>query len=136
MKAHRITLDDDDADALFLLRRMLEKLYPDSSIAMFSNPEDAPDILITNHGMGKMTGTEMIRTLRAQKVEILIEMVSGNPEVRKEAEKAGANAFIEKTLDMKAIAACIRALLRAFMGSLPQLNLSYAQAVSIQPYAK
>ena len=120
MSEHRFTLADDDADALFLLHRMIEQVYPNSSISMFSNAEDAlahirdtgTDILITNHGMGKMTGTDLIRTLRAQKVEIPIVMVSGNPEVRKEAEEAGANAFVEKTLDMQAIRNCIRELLR------------------------
>ena len=36
-----------------------------------------------------MTGSDLIRILRAQKVEIPIVMISGNPEVRKEAEEAG-----------------------------------------------
>ena len=119
MKAHRITLADDDADALFLLHRMIEQLYPNTSISMFSNAEDAlahirdtgTDLLITNHGMGKMTGTDLIRILRAQKVEIPIIMVSGNPEVRKEAEEAGANAFVEKSLDMSSIRNKIQQLL-------------------------
>jgi FixJ family two-component response regulator len=119
MSQHRFTIADDDPDALFLLHRMIEKMYPSSSVATFSNAEDAlahirdtgTDILITNHGMGKMSGTELIRTLRAQKVDIPIVMVSGNPEVRKEAEEAGANAFVEKTLDTKSIRDCIRGLL-------------------------
>jgi DNA-binding NtrC family response regulator len=119
MSQHRFTIADDDSDALFLMSRMVERLYPHSSISMFSNAEDAlahirdtgTDILITNHGMGDMTGAELIRLLRAQKVEIPIVMVSGNPEVRKEAEEAGANAFVEKSLDMKSIEACIRELL-------------------------
>ena len=38
-------------------------------------------------------------------------MISGNPEVRKEAEETGANAFIEKSLDTKSIRTCIRELL-------------------------
>jgi DNA-binding NtrC family response regulator len=120
MSEHRFTIADDDPDALFLLNRMLEKLYPHSSISMFSNAEDAlahirdtgTDILITNHGMGKMTGTDLIRLLRAQKVEVPIIMVSGNPAVRKEAEEAGADAFIEKSLDTQAIQDCIRRLLQ------------------------
>ena len=120
MKAHRITLADDDTDALFLLSRMIEQVYPGSSISTFSNAEDAlahirdtgTDILITNHGMGKMTGTELIRILRAQKVEIPIIMVSGNPEVQKEADEAGADAFIEKSLDTASIRNRIRQLLR------------------------
>ena len=119
MKPHRITLADDDADALFLLHRMIEQLYPNSSISMFSNAEDAlahirdtgTDLLITNHGMGTMTGTDLIRILRAQKVEIPIIMVSGNPAVRKEAEEAGADAFVEKSLDMTSIRSQILAFL-------------------------
>ena len=86
MRQHRFTIADDDADALFLLNRMIEQMYPQSSISMFSNAEDAlahirdtgTDMLITNHGMGELTGTDLIRTLRAQKVEIPIIMVSGN----------------------------------------------------------
>lgn len=119
MSQHRFTLADDDADALFLLHRMIEQLYPNSSISMFSNAADAlahirdtgTDILITNHGMGEMTGTDLIRTLRAQKVDIPIIMISGNPEVREEAREAGANAFIEKSLDTTAIRNQIRELL-------------------------
>ena len=41
MKARRFTIADDDADALFLLHRMIEQLYPHSSISTFSNAEDA-----------------------------------------------------------------------------------------------
>ena len=119
MAEHRFTIADDDADALFLLHRMIEQLYPNSSISMFSNAEDAlahirdtgTDLLITNHGMGEMTGTDLIRKLRAQKVEVPIIMISGDPQVRKEAEEAGANAFFEKSLDMKSIQNQIRELL-------------------------
>ena len=119
MKSHRITLADDDPNALFLLHRMVEELYPGSSISMFSNAEDAlahirdtgTDILITNHGMGVMNGAELVRILRAQNVEVPIIMVSGDPKVRMEAEEAGANAFVEKSLDMSSIRSCIQALL-------------------------
>lgn len=98
---------------------MIEQLYPHSNISMFSNAEDAlahirdmgTDMLITNHGMGTMTGTDLIRILSAQKIEIPIVMVSGNPQVRKEAEEAGADAFVEKSLDMTSIRNQIRELL-------------------------
>lgn len=98
---------------------MIEQIYPHSSISMFSNAEDAlahirdtgTDILITNHGMGQMTGTDLIRILRAQKVEIPIIMISGDPRVHKEAMEAGANLFIEKSLDMSSIRNSIRKLL-------------------------
>jgi FixJ family two-component response regulator len=98
---------------------MIQGMYPQSSVSTFSNAEDAlahinatgTDMLITNHGMGEITGTQMIRILRAQRVQIPIIMVSGNPEVRKEAEEAGANAFVEKSLDTKSIRDQIQQLL-------------------------
>src|ERR1041385_8252366 len=41
MKPYRITVADDDANMLFLLHKMLSRLFPNSSIASFSNAEDA-----------------------------------------------------------------------------------------------
>jgi len=38
-------------------------------------------------------------------------MVSGNPQVRKEAEGAGAKCFVEKSLDTTSIRNCIQELL-------------------------
>jgi DNA-binding response OmpR family regulator len=119
MAEHRITLAEDDADALFLLHRLVERLYPHSSISSFSNAEDAllhilstgTDLLITNHGMGQMSGAELIRRLRAARIEIPILMMSGNPKARKEAEEVGATSFLEKSLDMKAVEQRIRELL-------------------------
>jgi DNA-binding NtrC family response regulator len=119
MKAHRITLADDDADALFLLNTMLERMYPHSSIAMFSNAEDAlshiletgTDLLITDHGMGTMTGADLIRILRQKNINIPIIMVSGNPAVREEAAAVGATTFIEKSLSTKLLEENIRELL-------------------------
>src|ERR1043166_9612652 len=116
MKSHRITLADDDADALFLLNTMLERMYPRSSIAMFSNAEDAlshiletgTDLLITNHGMGTMTGADLIRILREKNINIPIIMVSGNPSVREEAAAVGANVFVDKSLSTKLLEEQIR----------------------------
>jgi DNA-binding NtrC family response regulator len=116
---HRITIAEDDTDAIFLLQKMIGEICPDCSISTFTNAEDAlahinatgTDILITNHGMGEMSGTQMIRILRAQRIKIPIIMVSGDPRVRDEAEEAGANTFIEKSLDTKAIRECILKLL-------------------------
>jgi FixJ family two-component response regulator len=118
MEGHRITIADDDADALFLLNTMPVRMYPHSSIAMFSNARDAlshiletgTDLLITNHGMGVMTGTDLIRVLRQKNINIPIIMVSGNPEVRSEAASAGATVFVEKTLSNKLLEEQIRRL--------------------------
>ena len=119
MKAHRITLADDDADALFFLNTMLERMYPNSSIAMFSNAADAlshiletgTDLLITDHGMGNMTGADLIRILRQKNIQIPMIMVSGDPAVREEAAAAGATIFIQKSLSTNLVEDQIRLLL-------------------------
>jgi len=119
MKAHRITLADDDADALFFLNTMLEGMYPNSSIAMFSNAADTlshiletgTDLLITDHGMGNMTGADLIRILRQKNIQIPIIMVAGDPAVREEAAAAGATIFIQKSLSTNLLEDQIRLLL-------------------------
>jgi DNA-binding NtrC family response regulator len=111
MKSHRIAIAEDDPDALYLLERMLADLYPGSSISTFTNAEDAlshvrergADVLITNHGMGAMNGTDLIRLLRADHCDMHMIMISGNPGARTEAEAAGATAFIEKTSNTESL---------------------------------
>src|SRR3954469_20942320 len=118
MKPHRFTLADDDPNALFLLHRMLARLYPDSSIAMFSAAEDAlthivdtgADILITNHGMGQMSGIDLIRELRLRKWLHPIIMMSGDPTVEREALSVGATKFVVKSVPPRVFEANIRAL--------------------------
>jgi len=125
MRAYRFTLADDDATMLFLMHRMLSKLFPGSSIASFSNAEDAlahilntgADILITDHGMGRMDGTQLIRELRARKSEIPIIMISGNPDAAQEARRAGATEFLDKGAEMKVLEAHVRSLIHAWSTS-------------------
>jgi DNA-binding response OmpR family regulator len=122
MKAHSITLADDDPDTLFVLHRMLARLYPNSSISMFSNAEDAlvhilhagADILITNHGMGEMSGIEVIRELRIRQWTIPILMISGSASAEEEALSAGATEFLDKATDPKVLEAHVRALIELF----------------------
>jgi DNA-binding NtrC family response regulator len=111
MSGHRFTLAEDDADLLFFMHRMLSKLYPDSSIASFSNAEDAfrhildtgTEILVTNHGMGKMSGTQLVQALRDRGFQIPIIMISGNPAAKPEAMAAGATEFLDKHADAKVL---------------------------------
>jgi Response regulator containing CheY-like receiver, AAA-type ATPase, and DNA-binding domains len=118
MKAHRITLVDDDPDSLFLLHRMLLRLYPKSSIATFSNAEDAlahiletgTEFLITSQFMREMTGTQLILELRLNQWTIPIIMISSSPLVKREALEAGATEFLDKHIDPTALEAHIRAL--------------------------
>jgi CheY-like chemotaxis protein len=72
MKAHRITIVDDNPDSLSLPHRMILRLYPKSSIATFSNAEDAlahilgtgTELLTISQFMRKMTGAQLILDLR------------------------------------------------------------------------
>jgi two-component system, NarL family, invasion response regulator UvrY len=104
MKAFRFTLADDDDRFLFIMHHLLSQNFPGSSVASFSNAEDAlhhigntgEDILVTDHAMGSMTGTQLIEELRKEKFKIPIIMVSGNKEAEKEALTAGATEFLHK----------------------------------------
>jgi len=118
MKAHRITLVDDDPDSLLLLHRMLLRLYPKSSIATFSNAEDAlahilgpgTEFLITSQFMREMTGAQLILELRLLKWTIPIIMISSSPLAKQEALESGATEFLDKHTNPTVLEAHIRAL--------------------------
>ena len=110
--------EDDEAE-LFLLHHTISRAFPHSSISTFTNAEDAladildtgTDILITDHGMGKMSGTELIRDLRKRGFKLPIVMVSGNPGAEAEAREAGATEFLLKKDGSHEIEQHIRRLL-------------------------
>src|SRR5919205_1253915 len=111
MEQYRFTVAEDDETELFLLYHSLSTTYPRSNIASFTNAEDAlqhiiatgTDILITDHGMGTMSGTELISELRRRGYTFPIIMVSGNPKAEEEARQAGASAFLLKSADRKQV---------------------------------
>jgi len=115
----RFTLADDDEKYLFLVHHLLSQAFPGASIASFSNPGDAlqyilnvgTDILITDHGMGPISGTELIQELRKQGSTIPIIMVSGDAEAQKEAHEAGASEFLHKNIALKELLDEVKQLL-------------------------
>jgi DNA-binding NarL/FixJ family response regulator len=100
----RLSLIDDDSTTLFLVERMLKQKFPEAEIACFDCPLKAfeqiqrsgTDMVITDHGLGPMTGAELIQQLRAQNVRIPMVMMSNNPEAANEALAAGADDFVDK----------------------------------------
>lgn len=100
----RLSLIDDDRTTLFLVERLLKQKFPEADVECFDCPLQAfdhihrsgTDALITDHGMGPMTGTELIRQLRAENLHIPMVMISNNPEAAREAMAAGADDFIDK----------------------------------------
>src|SRR5258708_40050540 len=119
MGEHRFTLVEDDETELFLLQHAISQRFPHSSIASFTKAEDAlhhildtgSDFLITDRGMGRMSGTELIRELRRRGQRLPIIMVSGNPQSEGEARLAGATEFLLKNDDIRLIEERVRSLL-------------------------
>ena len=119
MRAYRITLAEDDPDTLFLTHTMLARAFPGSSISIFSNAGDAlkhildagTDILITDHGMGSVTGADLIRQLRDRGFQTPIIMISGDAGSEKEGREAGANHFLLKKADVNELEHHMRRLL-------------------------
>ncbi len=117
----QFTIADDDEKFLFLLYHMLVSAFPGSSIASFTNAEDAfvhvltsgTQLLITDHAMGALDGTELIRELRRRDFTLPIIMVSGSAEEAAEALAAGATLFLEKGVALKRLVDEVKRLLPA-----------------------
>ena len=100
----RITVVDDDAHTLFFVRRILNENMPEAEVVCFNSPRQAfeyickigSDLLITDHGMGEMSGTELILQLRAKSFPLPVIMISSDSSTRAEALSAGACEFLSK----------------------------------------
>src|SRR6476646_10390433 len=100
----KITIVDDDAHTLFFVRRIINEAFPEAEIVCFNSPRNAfeyickigSDLLITDHGMGEMCGTELILRLREQAVPLPVIMISSDSNTRNEAIAAGACEFLNK----------------------------------------
>ena len=101
----RITSVDDEADFLILLDHILGA-FPTARLTSFQSPRltfehiqaHGTDFIVTNHGMGRMSGPDLVRVLRVHGVEVPIVMILSNPDVRSEAFEAGANNFWTKRI--------------------------------------
>ncbi len=100
----RITLVDDDPNLLMLLELLLLRAFPNAHLSSFQAPRLAAehiqahgtDFIVTDHGMGAMSGPDLTRLLRAHDVRVPIVMISNSPAVRSEALNAGADQFLDK----------------------------------------
>jgi len=100
----RITIVDDDAHTLFFVRRIINEAMPEAEMVCFNSPRQAfeyickigSDLLITDHGMGEMSGTELIAQLRAKGMSLPVIMISSDTSTQAEALAAGACEFLSK----------------------------------------
>ncbi len=95
---------DDDHELRFMIRRVILREYPDAEISEAANGEEAlqlyadggADLMIIDHMIPRLNGTELIRELRTRHASIPLVMVSNMPEAKDEAMTAGATCFIDK----------------------------------------
>jgi DNA-binding response OmpR family regulator len=102
-KLHLIIVDDD-ADSRDLIRRVIVKVVPGARISEAGDGEQAlslfetagADLMVVDHKLPRMSGTELIQELRARRAAIPLAMLSNHPGAREEAMKAGATFFADK----------------------------------------
>jgi CheY-like chemotaxis protein len=102
-KQHFI-LVDDDKDVRYFMRRVIQRRFTRVDITEASDGLEAlrlyeaggADLMIIDHNLPSLSGTDLVRELRARKATLPIVMVSSFPAVRSEAMTAGANSFVSK----------------------------------------
>ena len=101
----RVLLADDQAKVRFALRVLLER---QPGVAVVGEASDArelvdqlaatrPDALILDWELPGLTATRAIAALIRSFPELTVIALSGRSEARREAEMAGASAFVSKT---------------------------------------
>ncbi|MEY2466927.1 MAG: two-component system, cell cycle sensor histidine kinase and response regulator CckA [Verrucomicrobiota bacterium] len=101
--AHHFTVVDDDDKMLFFVQRALAQKFPGADILTFTDGVDAfqylkkngTDFLITDFSMARMGGADLIRELRAARIEVPTLMISGSPNAEETALELGV-IFLDK----------------------------------------
>ena len=125
LRVPQFTVVDDDNPVLLLLRHVLSKAFPACQINSFLRSELAlwhiqhhgTDLLITDHNLGPMQGTDLIRHLRERNFDAPIIMISNDPKAREEALQIGANAFMDKGSILKELPELVHDLLKEHLAA-------------------
>lgn len=104
----RLLLVDDDISSMSALTNLLQHDY---KLKMASNGADALkifkkepiDVVITDINMPKMTGVELLRSIRERSNDAYVIVVTGYPnnDNMQDADKYGAYAFFTKPIDVE-----------------------------------
>ena len=101
----RILLADDQSNVRFALRALLERQPGAQVVGEAANAETllsqvstaCPDLVLLNWGLPGMAADELPPALREACPDLAVIVLSGQPEARRAALAAGADAFVSKT---------------------------------------
>ena len=87
-----------------MIRHVILRQYPDAEISEAADGEAAlqlyvaggADLMVIDHMIPLLNGTDLIRELRTRKAGIPLVMVSNLPQAKDEAMTAGATCFLDK----------------------------------------
>lgn len=116
MDEKKIFICDDDSGIIDVLKMILESTDAEiiaesrSAYAFERMVREKPDILIVDLGMPEVSGQELIRSVRncGALQEIYIICISASFGGEKIAMDAGADVFLPKPFDMKAILSLVQ----------------------------
>jgi DNA-binding NtrC family response regulator len=106
----RLLIVDDDAVTLLGLRDALQLKFPDATITTTDSAENALSVLNTSRFDAVLTDVKMpgiggmllLGEIKRRYPKCLVLVMTGHdPELRVEALRQGASAFLEKPLDME-----------------------------------
>jgi CheY-like chemotaxis protein len=114
---------DDEADALELIRRVLQEQGATPATAASAHEalkaleESTPDVIVSDIGMPVMDGFEFMRKVRERepsyhRIPALALTAFARPEDRKRAVLSGFQSYLAKPFDMAELVIVVAALAR------------------------
>jgi len=105
LESLRVMLVEDDADDALLISEMLRETWPNAQIDHKTTAKQAlaavktpADVFLFDHRLGEGAGIDLLKTLRAKKIDapIIILTGRGDQEIAVMAMKAGATDYLNK----------------------------------------
>ena len=120
----RILVADDDPTSLEGLRSLLESwgyvvdTAPDGQAALDQLPIAHPELVITDLVMPRMTGLELLESIRRKPpiIPVIVMTAHGTLENRRRAVASGAVAYLPKPVDIAHLKFLLESVLRDARG--------------------
>lgn len=117
----RVFMVDDEETLIWTTGRQMQRERPDIAFEGFGDPEaalarvrqQAPDVLVTDMRMPKMSGLELLLAAREvlPNLPVVVVTAYGTAELRADLQRAGSVEFVEKPFTFSALQAAIDRLL-------------------------